>query len=193
MNNYNLAFELLKIFDEKLDLIFPLLQMFNESIKNIKMLAEEKFEITFKNGTSKETTKFDLHQIISSGTSKGITLMAFVVFSLKSGSDLIIDEVENHFHKTLVENLINLFKDKTVNKNNSTLIFTTHYCELLDIFGRSDNIYITHNEEKIYLENMYEKYKTRADLLKSKKFYNNEFNTNVKYDSLMNFKKELMK
>lgn len=40
---------------------------------------------------------------------------------------------------------------------------------------------------------MYEKYKTRADLLKSKKFYNNEFNTNVKYDSLMNFKKELMK
>jgi len=34
LNNYNLAFELLKIFDEKLDLIFPLLQMFNESIKN---------------------------------------------------------------------------------------------------------------------------------------------------------------
>lgn len=191
--NYNIAFNLLKIFDEKLDIIFPLIQMFDENIRNIKMLTEDKYEITFKNNLSKIVSKYELHEILSSGTSKGIILMSYVVWALKCGVDLIIDEVENHFHKTLVENLINLFKDKTVNKRNSTLTITTHYCELLDLFGRSDNIYIAHNDGKIYLENMHSKYPTRSELLKSKKFYNNEFNTNVKYISLMNFKKELMK
>ena len=80
-----------------------------------------------------------------------------------------------------------------VNKYNARLIITTHYCELLDMFGRSDNIYICHNDGKVTVDNMYLKYKTRPDLLKSKKFYNNEFGTNVKYDALMNFKKELIK
>lgn len=191
--NYNFAFDLFKIIDDKLDIVFPLIQMFDENIINIKMLAEDKYEIIFKNLNSKIVSKYELHEILSSGTSKGITLMSYVIFALKVGADIIIDEVENHFHKTLVENLINLFKDKTVNKNNSTLIITTHYCELLDLFGRSDNIYIAHNDGKIIVENMHEKYPTRSELLKSKKYYNNYFGTNVKYDSLMNFKKELMK
>ena len=39
---------------------------------------------------------------------------------------------------------------------------------------------------------MYTNYKFRPELSKSNKFYGNEFNTNVSYDSLMNFKKELM-
>ena len=38
------------------------------------------------------------------------------------------------------------YKYKSVNKKNATLIFTTHYCELLDLFGRSDNIYISKYE-----------------------------------------------
>ena len=48
------------------------------------------------------------------------------------------------------------------------------------------------DEEKIKLENMHEDYKFRSELRKSNKFYNNEFNTNVNYDALMDFKKELM-
>ena len=59
-----------------------------------------------------------------------------VVASLRNGFDVIIDEIENHFHKTLVENIISLYKDKSVNKNNATLIISTHYCELLDLFNR---------------------------------------------------------
>ena len=39
---------------------------------------------------------------------------------------------------------------------------------------------------------MYIDYKFRTELSKSNKFYNNAFNTNVSYDALMNFKKELM-
>ena len=88
--------------------------------------------------------------------------------------------------------MINLYKDKNVNKYGATLVFTTHYCELLDLFNRADNIYITKYDEKIKLENMYLDYNFRPELSKSKKFYSNAFNTDVNYEALMNFKKELM-
>lgn len=77
---------------------------------------------------------------LSSGTTKGILLYTLMVASLKEGFDLLIDEVEKHFHKTLVENMISLYRDKSVNRNNATLVFTTHYCEVLDLMGRQDGV-----------------------------------------------------
>ena len=166
--------------------------MIDEQVENIQMIDETKFRIVYSNKKTREVSVKELYDILSSGTTKGFCLFTFVVFSLKSGCDLIIDEIENHFHKTLVENLVNLYKDKSVNKKNATLIFTTHYCELLDLFNRSDNIYISKYDNKVILENMYENYKFRPELSKSNKFYANAFNTDVNYESLMNFKKELM-
>ena len=166
--------------------------MFDEHLDNIKIINENKYKIIYTNGLTKEVSNNELYEILSSGTTKGFGLFTFVVYSLKTGCDLIVDEIENHFHKTLVENLVSLYKDKSVNKNNATLIFTTHYCEILDLFGRKDNIYICKYDKAIILENMHNDYKLRSELSKSNKFYQNEFNTNVSYDALMNFKKELM-
>lgn len=190
--DYANAFNIYKLLDNNLNIITSLLKMFDEHLDNIKMIDENKYKIYYTNKSTKEVSSFELYEILSSGTTKGFGLFSFVVYSLKTGSDLIIDEIENHFHKTLVENLVNLYKDKSVNKKNATLIFTTHYCEILDLFNRTDNIYISKYENNIRLENMYENYKFRTELSKSNKFYNNEFNTNVSYDALMNFKKELM-
>jgi len=102
-----------------------------------------------------------------------------------------VDEIENHFHKTLVENMINLYKDKTINKNNAMLVFSTHYCEVLDQMGRQDNIWICKSNGKVVLNNMYKNYKIRPELLKSKQYYNNAFQTAVNYDELMNLKRKL--
>ena len=166
--------------------------MFDEHLENIKILNENKYKIIFTNGYSKEVSSSELNEILSGGTTKGFELFNFVVYSLKTGMDLIIDEIENHFHKTLVEYLVNLYKDKSVNKNNATIIFTTHYGELLDLFNRKDNIYISNYDKAITLKNMHENYDFHSESSKSKLFYNKEFNTNVSYESLMNFKKELM-
>jgi hypothetical protein len=190
--DYSKAFNIYKLLDNNLYIITSLLKMFDEHLDNIKMINENKYRIIYTNGYSKDVSNSELYEILSSGTTKGFGLFTFVVYSLRTGTDLIIDEIENHFHKTLVENLVNLYKDKSVNKKNATLIFTTHYCELLDLFSRSDNIYISKFENSIRLENMHKNYKFRTELSKSNKFYNNEFNTNVSYDALMNFKKELM-
>lgn len=190
--DYSNSFSIYKILNDNLSIVTSILKMFDEHLNNIEMINENKYRIVYANKTTKEVSNYDLYEILSSGTTKGFGLFTFVVYSLKTGSDLIIDEIENHFHKTLVENLVNLYKDKSVNKKNATLIFTTHYCELLDLFGRSDNIYISKYIDSINVENMYEKYRIRPELSKSNKFYSNEFNTNVSYDALMNFKKELM-
>lgn len=190
--NYANTFNMYKLFNNYLSIITSILKVFDEHLDNIKMIDNSKYKIIYTDGRTKEVTSKELYDILSSGTTKGFGLFTYVVYSLKTGSDLIVDEIENHFHKTLVENLVNLYKDKSANKKNATLIFTTHYCEILDLFGRSDNIYISKYEDAIRLENMHTDYKFRTELSKSNKFYNNEFNTNVSYDALMNFKKELM-
>ena len=190
--NYAAALNIYKSIDSKLDIVTTLLKLFDEHLDNIEMVNENKFKIIYTNKIVKEVTNTELYEILSSGTTKGFHLFTFVIYSLKTGTDLIIDEIENHFHKTLVENLVSLYKDKSVNKKNATLIFTTHYCELLDLFGRSDNIYISKFEKNIKLENMHNDYNLRSELKKSNKFYNNEFKTDVNYNALMNFKKELM-
>ena len=116
-----------------------------------------------------------------------------IIASLKYGFDLIIDEIENHFHKTLVENIINLYKDKSINKFNATLYFSTHYCELLDLFNRQDNIWVCRTKQNIVAENMYENFDIRTELSKSRQFYNDTFKTAVNYDDLMSIKKEFLK
>lgn len=45
----------------------------------------------------------------------------------------------------------------------------------------------------IHLDNMYESYNIRSELLKSRQFYNNAFDTSVNYEDLMALKKELMR
>ena len=47
-------------------------------------------------------------------------------------------------------------------------------------------------DSKIRLDNMYEIYNIRPELLKSRQFYNNAFDTSVNYEDLMALKKELM-
>lgn len=192
MYNYLVGpYKVLYTMDKDLKMMKSLLAIFDSNIKNIEMLNDERFRLTYSNDTHLDLSNSELIKILSSGTSKGFSLYSLVAYSLKTGTDLIVDEIENHFHKTLVENLINLYKDKTVNSKNATLIFTTHYCEILDMFNRSDNIYIAKCDRNIYIENMYKKYNFRNELSKSNKFYNNEFNTNVDYKALMDFKEEL--
>ena len=89
--------------------------------------------------------------------------------------------------------MISLYKDKRVNTHNATLIFTTHYCEVLDLFNRRDNIWIAKADSQVYLQNMYDDYEIRTEILKSKQFYNNTFETAVNYEELMNLKRKLMK
>lgn len=194
-NTYQLMFKALKKYDIPLSTLSHILRIFDENIREISMKDEHNFRLKFEGDQPRDQVMSDkeLLYFLSSGTTKGMLLYTFVVASLKYGFDLIIDEVEDHFHKTLVENMLSLYKDKSVNRHNATLIFTTHYCEVLDLFNRQDNIWISKANGKVSLSNMYDDYDLRPELLKSKQFYNNAFQTSVNYEDLMKLKKELMR
>ncbi len=191
-DTYHLMFKAMKNYQISNDILMKIIRIFDDKIRNLEMVDEKHYKLTYQDCV-KELSDTELIYMLSSGTTKGVLLYIFVVAALEKGFDLLIDEVENHFHKTLVENMISLFKDKSVNKKSATLIFTTHYCEILDLFNRQDNIWLAKSGEKIYLENMYQAYNIRPELLKSRQFYNNVFNTSVNYEELMALKKELMR
>ena len=99
-------------------------------------------------------TAVDLEQYLSSGTIKGIITFSMVKEVLQSGGYLLVDEIENHFNKEIVTTLVRFFMDSRFNKNGGTLIFTTHYPELLDEYDRNDGIYIVRNRNGITVENL---------------------------------------
>ena len=191
-NTYQLLFRAIKTYHIEMPVFLNILKIFDENILSLEKLDDNNYKLRYLDRDIIVADR-DLLYFLSSGTTKGILLYTMVVASLQQGFDLLIDEVENHFHKTLVENLIVLYKDKTVNKKNASLIFTTHYCELLDLFNRQDNIWVCHADEKIHIDNMYERYKIRYEISKSRQFYNNAFQTSVNYNELMNLKRMLTK
>lgn len=191
-DTYRLLFRAMKTYKISETILMKVIRIFDDKIQSLEMVDEKHYRLVYQDSV-KELSDSELVYMLSSGTTKGVLLYVFVVAALENGFDLLIDEVENHFHKTLVENMISLFKDKAVNRKAATLIFTTHYCEVLDLFNRQDNIWIAKSDHKIRLDNMYEHYNIRPELLKSRQFYNNVFDTSVNYDDLMALKKELMR
>ncbi len=190
-NTYRLLFSAMKSFGVSAAILEKILKIFDSNISTLSMVDDKHYRLVYCDKV-RELSDTELVHMLSSGTTKGVLLYVYVVAALQNGFDLLIDEIENHFHKTLVENIISLFKDKMVNRSSAGLVFTTHYCELLDLFNRQDNIWITRSVGKVHLDNMYEKYSLRPELIKSRQFYGDAFSTSVNYEDLMALKKELM-
>lgn len=187
---YNLTFDVMESSNIDEEILKKILKIFDANILGLTRDENGNFKLNYA-GEEKILTAHELFFMLSSGTTKGMILYTIIVASLSQGFNLIIDEIENHFHKTLVENIISLYKDKSVNRKNATLIFSTHYCELLDLFNRQDNIYIANADNKVHLNSVYDKYPIRNDVLKSRQFYTNVFKTAVNYDALMALKKAM--
>lgn len=95
-----------------------------------------------------------LNNYLSSGTIKGMIIFTLAKEVLQTGGYLIVDEIENHFNKEIATTLLRFFMDSKLNKNRGTLMFSTHYPELLDEYERNDSIFITRNRGGISVENL---------------------------------------
>lgn len=133
----------------------------------------------------------ELEQYLSSGTIKGIITFSMVKEVLQSGGYLLVDEIENHFNKEIVTTLIRFFMDSRFNKKGGTLIFTTHYPELLDEYDRNDGICIVRNRNGITVENL--SYILKRNDIKKSDAYQSGFleGTTPAYEAYMRLKKSL--
>ena len=133
----------------------------------------------------------DLEQYLSSGTIKGIITFSMVKEVLQSGGYLLVDEIENHFNKEIVTTLMRFFMYSRLNKRGGTLIFTTHYPELLDEYDRNDGICIVRNRNGITVENL--SYILKRNDIKKSDAYQSGFleGTTPAYEAYMRLKKNL--
>ena len=111
--------------------------------------------------------------------------------TLKNGGYMIIDEIENHFNKEIVTTLIRFFMDTRINKNGASLVFSTHYPELLDEYDRNDSIFITRNHNGITAENLSNILK-RNDIKKSDAYQSGFLDgTTPAYEAYLQLKKSI--
>lgn len=133
----------------------------------------------------------NISHYLSSGTIKGLNVFMHAWMVLIKGGYFIIDEIENHFNKEIVATLIRFFMDKRVNQNGATLIYSTHYVELLDELDRNDGIYVIRNNGGITIQKLHH-ILTRNDIKKSDAFQSGMLEgTTPSYEASMRLKKVL--
>jgi len=195
IHNYRIEsiFDIFNLVEVSTELMLKITNLFDEGIKKFEYDLDKKLFVLDLNGIGAKTySEKEVDMLLSDGTKKGLIMFGLTIAILKMGGTLIIDEIENSFHKNLVENIIMIFNDKRINVKNANLIFSTHYVEILDIFRRRDNIFVMRKNDHITACNLYKDFKDRIDLSKSNQFNNNTFQTLINYDRLMELKKELI-
>ena len=176
---------------------FPkeLLTFLDPSIEYFKCSVEKKSaDIRLKFYGSEEiilNRPSEIEKYLSSGTIKGINVFMNALLCFIEGGYLIVDELENHFNEEIVTSLVRFFMNPSVNRNGATLIYSTHYSELLDEYERNDSIYIVRNRGGIYAENLSLILK-RNDIKKSEAYESGYLEGTVPvYEAYMALKKVL--
>lgn len=154
----------------------------NKNFVHLKFIGED--ELLLNNAR-------ELERYLSSGTIKGIITFTMMQETFKSGAYMLIDELENHFNKEIVTTIIRFFMDSKLNRNGGTLIYTTHYPELLDEYNRNDSIYIIRNKNGVRADNLCDII-NRNDIKKSDLYKNDFFKgTAPRYEAYIKLKKKL--
>ena len=105
--------------------------------------------------------------VLSNGTIMGCELVERSIAALNAGGYLIVDEMETGLNRALVGTVIELFASPVTNPKGATLLFSTHYPELLDILRRKDNVFILVRDEHYKTEVV--KYSDRIGRIENKK------------------------
>jgi hypothetical protein len=130
-------------------------QIFDNSIEYMTRSDGEKqtIRLKFKADTGERTLgHFGVRHLLSAGTLRGSVIVDQTIRVLATGGYLFIDEIENHLNKQLVGVVIDFFNSKELNPHGATLIFTTHYPEVLDFISRKDNIYFMVRDDEYQTE-----------------------------------------
>ena len=121
---------------------------------------ETVYKVEFEHEVTDETGKinsFTLNINNESDGTKGLfNFIPYLKKALESNCLLIVDELERSLHPILVEYIVKLFNNGTLNKFCSQLIFTTHLTNLLNIeLFRRDQIWFVEKDAKTGNSNLY--------------------------------------
>ncbi|HQU82674.1 MAG TPA: ATP-binding protein [Pyrinomonadaceae bacterium] len=99
-------------------------------IKKIKSESDIDYEVSVIHKTNKGTIKWLLEEE-SLGTKKLFALATKLFWAFEHGGLMIVDELGASTHPNINREIVKLFQNKKINKNNAQLIFTSHDSSLL--------------------------------------------------------------
>ncbi len=131
-------------FIEKLDLGFNKFLVDDDTSKTFRNRVKTLHSKFDAKGKVVSNVEFKMNEQESSGTNKIFDLSGYIVFTLKYGLTLVVDELDAKLHPILTQSIITLFNNPETNTKNAQLIFTTHDTNLLgaNLFRR-DQIWFT--------------------------------------------------
>ncbi|WP_207649278.1 ATP-binding protein [Butyrivibrio fibrisolvens] len=92
----------------------------------------------------------------SLGTNQLFILGPFLKDAFEKGIVVVVDEIDKSLHTFIVKHIINMFRDKEINKKGAQLIFTTHDTSLLSLATfRRDQVYFTEKNNKTGVSDLY--------------------------------------
>lgn len=147
----------------------PVVQAFDSSVEYLNWNNENQvFHLKFKNEDAERVVNAAVATaMLSNGTVVGAELVDRAIGALKSGGYLIVDEIETGLNRSLVGTVIELFASPVTNPHGATLLFSTHYSELLDVLRRKDNVIVLVRNESFETEVI--KYSDRIARIENKK------------------------
>ncbi|MCX6793249.1 MAG: AAA family ATPase [Candidatus Falkowbacteria bacterium] len=83
---------------------------------------------------------------LSAGTRELISYISEVLRIIKVGGIVVYDETSKYYHPDMEIALLNLFKDKDINKNNAQIFFSSHNHETFDIL-QNDQAHILEKKD----------------------------------------------
>lgn len=114
----------------------------------------------------------------SDGTVKIFNIMPTILKNLEFGGLLCIDELDVKLHPLLFKKIVNMYKDKAINKNNAQLIYTAHSTFLFNSDDlRRDQLYLVEKNSfgKARLYSLSEFRNLRVDADYEKKYLTGQF------------------
>lgn len=114
----------------------------------------------------------------SDGTIKMFSIMPAIIKNLEYGGLLCIDELDVKLHPLLFRKIVNMYKDKSINKNNAQLVYTSHSTFLLNSDDlRRDEIYLVEKDlngkSSIYSLSLFKNLRVDSDY--EKKYFTGQF------------------
>ena len=157
-----------------------LLQYLDDSIDYLRYQHDEKtgkvidVRLKFKGQSDPYIVQSfqEIKQYLSSGTVRGITLLFQMLNAMRKGATLLMDEAELHINKRIVEDFIAFFQNSQINTLGATLVYSTHYIELIDDSERKDENYILARKQQTHVYR-YSDLNIRGDIKKSDVFKSN--------------------
>ncbi len=154
-----------------------LIMKLDTNIKNISIDQEnQQIEIYIKGSDVPISAKN-----LSFGTQKILEILFKSLPHFQDGGVMMIDEIENGLHLSLIKLLVSLFEDEEVNTAGAQLILTTHNPLIAERgIVRSNNIFIQDdiafmNVKKVKLTNSEKRNYSMEKMTKSKNYYNDLF------------------